>query len=418
MGNARSLRFTSADPAKRAINALFFACYLYAFNFAFFFTTMYSLKSWVPEHLEDLRWYLILGYGITLSLCVIKLFSEYEGIRDRILPLFIIFAALGLSVENNITNREIALFLLLVVASKGQSLKKILTVGVINGALWLIICFLGTRAGIIDDLVYEGHKHSFGIGYNTDLMSHILFLVISYCIIRGLKMNIFDLFVIALLDVINMFFIRGKVAFVCMILILLSTIWFRYVLPRMDKISSAKMYKKTGEVIGIIMIGMPVILAVMSFIFTLMYKDTTTPAIDTVFKHFHTLRARYILGGRAFNDYKVTCWGQWVYELGNGGSTTPVTSDKYFALDISYIKIFFSFGVIPLLAYLTLMVTAAIRCFRNKRFDLLCLTAIIALDCAVEHHLYCVAYNIPLFMAMADWDLGDGFEWRSLRLNK
>lgn len=418
MGKSKAIKITSNEPVKKGISALFWVCYLYAFNFAFFFTTMYSLKPWVPEHLEDLRWYLILGYGVTLALCVIKLFDEYDGVRDRILPLFIVFAALGLSAENNITNREIALFLLLIVAAKGQSLKKILTVGLINGTVWLIICFVGTRIGIIDDLVYEGNKHSFGIGYNTDLMSHILFLVISYCIIRGLKMNIFDLLVIAALDVLNLFFIRGKVAFVCMLLILISTIWFRYVIPHTDKLSSRRAYKKTGEVIGILLVAAPVILALMSFIFTLMYKNTTTPAVDAVFKHFHTLRARYIFGGRAFNDYKVTCWGQWVYELGNGGSTTPVPSDKYFALDISYIKIFFSFGVIPLMAYLSLMVAAAVRCFRYKRFDILCLAAIIALDCAVEHHLYCVAYNIPLFMAMADWDIGDGFEWRSLRWNK
>lgn len=414
MVKATGINVKNKTAVQKGMDVLFWFAYLYAFNFAFFFTTMYSLKSWVPEHLEDLRWGLILSYGITLAICVIKLFSEYGGWKERILPLFIIFAALGLSYDNNITNREIALFLLLVVASKGQSMKKIIAAGFVNGLIWLIVCFVGTRIGVIEDLVYKTNKHSFGIGYNTDLMSHILFLIICYCILRSLKLSIFDILGIFIINVLNVFMIKGKVAFVCVAATILLMIYFRYILPHMDSIRQKKIFSRLKSISVSLLVAAPLILAAVSFIFTLMYKNTDTPAVDSVFKHFHTLRARYLMGGQAFRDYKVTAWGQWVYELGNGGSTEPVAAGKYFALDISYIKIFFSFGLIPLIAYLSLMLTAAVRCVKYKRYDLLCLTAVIALDCAVEHHLYCVAYNVPLFMAMTDWDIDDGFEYKKL----
>ena len=72
----------------------------------------------------------------------------------------------------------------LIVGATGRSFRVILSETVFLGTVLMLCAVSASQMGIIEDLVYNGTRHSFGIVYCTDCAAHILFLMLAWLMLR------------------------------------------------------------------------------------------------------------------------------------------------------------------------------------------------------------------------------------------
>ena len=382
----------------------FYISYFYAFNLAFFKTTLYSELD-IFDYYYELRWLMFIATGVILLVLIRDILFVYEDRKTQIISLILLLIALPGGWRDDTSSRTVFLFIAIILASRTRSLRTILKVALYSGTFWLFISFIGSKIGWIEDLVYGGGRHSFGIIYCTDLACHIFCVLVALWLLREGKLKIYDYAILIFANIANLLWIRGKVCAVCLLLLLLGMLWNQFVIPLFSGISGKKYYQVTRNAICVFLITLPVLLALMSILLSYFYTDD--PGIFyNKYPIMHTLQLRYEMGCEAFDLYEVKNYGVGVWEQGYGSSTTP--PDSYFVLDISYMKILFSFGRVPLLIFTGLLVYTGIRAFREKRSYLLILMAIVAIDAAVEHHLSDVSYDSLILASLAVFDTEKG----------
>ena len=382
----------------------FYISYFYAFNLAFFKTTLYSELD-IFDYYYELRWAMYVTTGIILLVLVRDILFVYSDRKTQIISLILLLLSLPGGWRDDTSSRTVFLFVAIILASRTRSLKTILKTAFYSGSFWLVISFIGSKAGWIEDLVYSGGRHSFGIIYCTDLACHVFFLMVTLCLIKEGKLNIFDYGLLLFANIANILWIRGKVSAVCLLLLLLGMLWNQFIIPLFRGIEGKKAYQVTRNAVCIFMITLPVLLALLSILLSFFYTDDPEVFYNK-YSIMHTLKLRYEMGCDAFDLYKIKNYGTGVWEQGYGSTTTP--PDTYFVLDIPYMKILFSFGRVPLLIFVGLLVYTGIRAFREKRSYLLILMAIVAIDAAVEHHLSDISYDSLLMASLAVFDTEKG----------
>lgn len=382
----------------------FYISYFYAFNLAFFKTTLYSELD-IFDYYYELRWLMYVATGVILLVLIRDILFVYNDRKTQIISLILLFAALPGGWRDATDSRTVFLFIVIILASRTRSLKAILKIALYSGTFWLLISFIGSKIGWIEDLVYSGGRHSFGIIYCTDLACHIFFVLVTLCLLREGKLKIYDYAVLIFANIANILWIRGKVCAVCLFLLLLGMLWNQFVIPLFSGLGSKKYYRAARNTICILLIALPVLLALMSILLSYFYTDDPGVFYNK-YPIMHTLQLRYEMGCEAFDIYDIKNYGVGIAEQGYGSSTTP--PDFYFVLDISYIKILFSFGRVPFLIFTGLLVNTGIRAFREKRSYLLILMAIVAIDAAVEHHLSDISYDSLILASMALLDTEKG----------
>lgn len=300
----------------------------------------------------------------------------------------------------------------LIVGATGRSFRKILSISFVAGCLVMAAAYAGCRIGIIEDLVYRGGRHSFGIVYCTDCAAHILFLMLSYTMLRLSSFRKAD-YAVLLFGLLFMWKTGGKTNMICAVLLialLVSTRGLR-LKPFRSLVRNRKIRMSGRGVSALLCFSFPAC-AVFSF-FAALFIPSDSPKIKPL---GHTIAKRLELSLRALKENPFSFFGTKIKEHSFGGKTTNLPGwDKYFFIDCSYIRFYLFGGAILFLLILVVLTYAQIRCFVSRNYIYSAIMVIAALICIMEHHMVDFSFHVFPLMAFSGRDF---FKRKEVRFRK
>lgn len=222
---------------------------------------------------------------------------------------------------------------LFIVTADDINFKELLRKIVKINALCIVIIMLLAKFNIIEDLIYQRGdrtRDSFGFTYVTVFASKVFYTVAAYLYVRGKKVNYKDAIGVGLIALFIQYFCYARLS-VCAMLLLLMAVFIAKYIPKLV----------LNKWIGLVVKNSYWLLAMIIYFLSYTYKSTGIYA-----KLNHLLSGRLQLGHTALERYDIKVLGQYIYQKGNGGSTTPVPAHEYFFIDASYLRILLMYGLV------------------------------------------------------------------------
>lgn len=288
----------------------------------------------------------------------------------------------------------------LIVGSSGRSLRGILLINLIVGGAVVIVAFLASQMGIITDLVYEGGRHSFGINYCTNCAAHILFLMMTYCMLRVRRFALID-YALLMVATTFMMFTNAKTNLACAVLLIAGMLVFQ-TLRWIDK-EHHLIVRLAAAFLSFSFIWCTALCFVTVLGLDLNDRALRRRIIDTF---DYSLVRRMELSRDAILEYPFTWFGTKIRQRGYGGKTEGLPSwEKYNFIDCSYVRLYVLGGALLFVLLLFVLTYIMLRCYAYKRYDFVFILAVFAIPCIMEHHLLEFYYNIFPLMAFANSDI-------------
>lgn len=366
---------------------LFFLSFAVCFSREFINTTMFKKGFSDPFELRmDSLYHIAVITALVCGLiAVLMQDSLYQAVFEAVL-----LAAGFLHWKVGAGKYEIFVLCVLIVGMTGRSFKALLTIAFTIGGLMMAAAFAASQTGIIEDLVYEGGRHSFGIVYCTDCAAHILFLMMMYVMLRRDELKIPEYVLLVFAQAIMMM-TKAQSDVACGFLLLFGVLVFR--LTRRWRHSGVMKFLARLACLSFFLC------TAASFIVTLGFNRNDRELRK---KLQYSLIRRLEMNQQALKENPFSLFGVRIEEHGFGGRTTNLPDwDKYFFIDCSYIRLFVIGGVLLFVLILLLMTYTQLRCFAYRNFGFVFLLALLAVSCLMEHHLMEYFYNIFPLMAFS-----------------
>lgn|GEM_PF-6224525 len=291
---------------------------------------------------------------------------------------------------------DYAIFILciVIVAASGRKLDVILKIALISGSLLMIAAYLASMNGYIPYLTYdmggEMLGHAFGMGYRTDFSAHILYLVMSYAIIRGDKLTlaeymtfVFDTFVVHR-------YAQARMNTACMVAFLVGYAFLR--LHKEKKEKALYIPEWTS--------GFHVLCTVGIFAIIFLYANSGEKTQSMIAEKMDTFYTRLSLSLRGFTEFPIRLFGTNLPERGAGG--IPDMSINYFWLDVFYVRALLRFGIFVFVLYLIIMTIASYHAAQKDSGYLFLALVIVALASIIEHHAADLSYDVLIMSSFAE----------------
>lgn len=347
---------------------------LYFFR-AFFDTTLFHLP-WPDWYFDFLR-LLLIGYAV-FKIKVNHSDSIRIAVRDVILLacLILVYRSTGY------------LFLvelgLLIFAAKDVPYRKILKLYFYIGLFVVGIAVLASLSGCIKDIIYYDpprYKHTFGIVHTTDFGAHIVYLILSYLVLKDKKPG-YIITVLSLLAAYILYKYSGtRCSSGCLVLLAVGTAYLN--LSKGDFFDSLLVYAVPGFPIG-------------ALFFTLIYNENN----HILQKANQILSGRLYWGKAAFEKYGMSLWGTPFDMIGAGGDAVFRTGYNF--VDSSYVMIFIRYGAVLLILVTIGFLWLSIRAKASGYRNLILAIFIMLVHCTIEHHMLELAYNPLILIFFAD----------------
>ena len=361
--------------------------YIYMFTLVMYLTvsilrtTMF--ETYFPEKLYPVVRMVMIGI-ILLKLIFLDAYSFKNIIYYTILGICIVFVYI-FSTYNNIFD----LFFLLLGAKKIEPNKIIKTYFIV--ALFLmIITFISSKIGIIENLQYYRPQNgkmreAFGTIYPTDFGAHVFYLVLSYCYIKRKSISLGNIIVFILMSLFLIEYCDARLDAIC---IMLACVLF--VINRLN----SKLY--LSKISKYILRNSIIFAAIISIGITILYN--MNPNNLTLLSLNKFLSDRLQLGSMAIDNYGFSIFGQHILTNGYGGSTDYL--ENYFFIDCSYLSIALRNGILFLTIILMCFKFLCKKNLEHGNTKLPIIIALISLNSMVAHHFLDLAYN-PFLILIA-----------------
>ena len=358
----------------RIINVIYYVVFAFFYNYHFLMTTMFFKEHLLP-YAEKLYVHYDAFTNVLFVLTVLSILFLFEKPVDKIFPIIIFSSVLLFDYFRDIhTRRELAVFFMLIICSKNKSFKILGWLIYGMGWAWIIVSFIACINGYLTDIVYGGGtRHAFGSVYATDLACHFLTLIMVLCVLRKGKLKIYEYCFSLFLCAFNLLFMKAKVGFLCLFLVLLVTAYYQFITPVK---SINPFWKKAVKCLGILSFG---IFAILAFYLTINYSPDPNVLYNKL-SVLDTISGRLRLGKEALDKYPIELWGKQIHERGNGATLAGTVTD-YFFVDISYIRVLLFYGPVISSVLFIMFVKLQYRAIRRNDIYFLALTIIFAFDC-------------------------------------
>lgn len=372
---------------------------------------------------------------IAEMLVFIKYFLKFQKLNEANIPnkinkllqltlplIIVLLMTLVNSVRDGKREEDSILILCVMVAlCIDYDYKAILKTAYRCGVIIVTGVFILSMLGLIEN----NRGNSFGFIYRTDYAAHLLFLFLIFCFYYGGNLSWQGELGILFMTIINMLFVGGKTSYICMSIVVFVTYLRHY--RRIGKVP----YQEESKIIKIVfrIIYIPVIIvdkisrkisdinlkklkatvrifnkysfiifAALMIGLTMLYVYVPVKIFDYIPKS-NTVRARLRLGILGFEQFSIKLFGNSIPQRGAGGTEGYIPF--YYFLDSSYIRMILQFGLIVFIVLVGLMTLVQFKLYKEKMFYELFLVAIVALDCAMEHHIIDFSYNTFALLAWA-----------------
>ncbi len=318
-----------SDKRRKAENIAFYVCFAICYARLFINGTMFYLLISDMTLVDRIYSVAILG------LVVLAGFSVQRNSDIRIKAFYILLIITGYMQWRCGLGMEFFASPLLIVAIAGRRLEPVLIISLIISAIEMTGAYIGSVTGYLPYFVYNTGgiygSHAFGMVYRTDIAAHILYMIMSYAVLRREKLRsagfIFMVFVCWFCwryaqARANLFAMLAFLSVLLLWLLIHAATGKKLTLPRLS--ASVHMLCCAG------------ILGMVFF-----YKGMTFNIADL---DMDTFWARLCLSVQGFRDNPLRLIGTGVFERGAGGLYD--SSEAYFFLDITYVRNILSYGIL------------------------------------------------------------------------
>lgn len=256
---------------------------------------------------------------------------------ENIIVGSVCLVATFISWKANSADFEYFFMVLLMSACGTLSPKKMLKITAVVGSITLIIVFILSKIGIIDNLTFIRNgvvREAFGTMHPLNFGAFVLYIIVAIALIYNRKSSnfVWPVIILAISFLVNKYTNARNDSVCLMIIALLLLINF-------DKIPGIKQVTKIA---GVIAISLSVISV---FVSKIIYNNTTL-----YFQLNKLFSGRVYIQDVLFNNYKLTILGQNIPQVGLGGQTASI--NNYFYIDNSWTRFCFMGGVVFWMAML------------------------------------------------------------------
>lgn len=361
-------------------------------------TTM--LPDFWPSRFGLFTYFLIMVYVIVKG---IKKFTYTK--KETVFALIIGTSFLICAFKNDMYS---FLFMLafLIVGAKDVSIDKILKVYLLIDSIIMLIAFVCSQLGMIENLQYwknEQMRFALGSVYPTDFAAHIFYIVLVAICLYNRKVYIVETLIIGMIAIVVYKWTIAYTSLICIIgYAAFLFIYIVYIRKRM--IHNDSVFIKAVSTV-------PVILAGLFISMTVMYDANN----QKWFWINEKLSDRLENSKKGFEINGFNLFGKYIEEIGWGKRV--IERPDYFFLDDSYIRILLEYGIIVFIVVLIILIVISRRAAKAGRITMVFAVAFIALHSFMEHHLMDVAYNPFILCVFANLNL-DKEKKKCMTLNK
>lgn len=373
---------------------LYCLCFSVVFVYTFALTSMYIVPlsirmafTTVTAVITAIMWYKILLLDVE---------DKWDLIR-YVTPVAL-GSILAMLAAKYSLNSFLSLYYLLIVGSRKVDFRKIAWVNLALGGFGMALVTVLSQVGVLPDLVYQttrGARHSLGIIYPTDYAAHVFFLLAMYFWLRRGKLRWFELIVYGVIAGLLYYFCSTNLDVACILMLMVLSVLLRL----------KGVQKWAGRHKDLLVYFLPA--SAVTVIVVIMLFNSELGLSAWIHDHILSLYMRLDICHHMFYVYFPKLFGQFVPDIGNGGSTVPVPDEKYSFIDISYVRILLKNGLVTLVSLL-LMCTHFVRRRVNKG-DLAAAAVfvVITINCAVAHHFLDFSYSVFLLTLFSDFSAFD-----------
>lgn len=370
---------------------IFLAIFTWMVIFRYLTTTSftYDMSAEFFGDVNDNIRYILIGYAVIRTIQQAIIYKKDYILRGIFIILMAVVSYIVSDVTGDIEIYEISL---LIIAAQGMDWKTIAKVYVCIAVVIQLIAIYCVYTDVIPDYVYDagvrGERHSYGIIYPTDLAAHVLFIMIVYTTIRGVKITFSEtaVFAVAGYAVYNLTNARNDC--ICIAILCIGIVVVKVLSMCNIRLSDYKIISITGVIFFVLCVG--IIIAVTFY----------DPANAACVSLDDKLSGRINLSYQALADYGIQTWGSVVSEAGSGAGGT---ADTYFFIDSSFIRIAVRCGWV-FLSIITYIYYLCVTRAREHRQDMIILVFVVmAVFGITEHHILEIAY-CPLWLYLYSRD--------------
>lgn len=360
--------------------------YLFFVSFTIYLVSQYIGGTLIPSDYKIV--FIVITVASIIIMGKIIVFDDYPILAKLLIIAIwlILFAAGKNSYDYNMYYYSFYIF-----GAKDIDLKKILR-------WYLVIISLSVATTTIIAILHiiptlsVGRSNSavlrlsMGAIYPSDLAARIFYLMLGYIVIKKFSLNLPEYISLISVTITTYVVTDTKLDLILMILLVLSTIFYKYVSKILDYTNN-------------IVLNSTVILFIFINLFLAYIYNPNNFMLKILDK---ALTGRLYFGHIGFKDYNVTLYGQYVYQNGWGGIHKAVTN--YFYIDSSWVRVLLMQGAIVYLFILWLIVRNTNNFLLNKKYGLLIALLFVVISSAIDQHLLELSYNFIFLATFANSD--------------
>lgn len=318
-------------------------------------------------------------------LCIKILWDQYD---NRNLISAIVYMGIFVIAALFAGEFNFCLFFLIYVATIGCDGKRIISVSIFAQAIILIGSIVAALTGYVPNYDFsELTRKRMGMGFAWCTTAPIVFyfIALGYIYIRGRKFKWYEAVMLEVINYLIYTQTNTRMTFY------VSTIFLLF-------FAIQSLWDNPWRIMHVfkwLWIMMPFICALISIGTTIMFDEDSTIWL----KANAFLSGRLNLGFDAIKEYGFTLFGQPIEWIGS--STLNTSSVGYNYVDCSYLQIALNYGIIALIAILTIYSIAIYRACIADDYWLVFVLMFVLIHSLTEPRLYNFAFNTLSFVAFA-----------------
>lgn len=297
---------------------------------------------------------------------------------------------------------EVFRTMLLIVASYGKDYKKIARYYILIAAGVLIISAFLSILGLLPEynMVRNGRvRHSFGTLGATTEAGIWCFILMTIMFLRDGALKSKDLLLIAVMTILNIVFVDGRVALLCTVLATGTCLCFMF--ARKKRFS---LPEKLLRISGILLTAVYIIVAGVYMLLMVSYRPDPDAFYHRI-SFFSSYEGRFATPNSMLEELPPSLFGNY-YDKYDAVTRTlddvyVDVNERYTFLDSSYAALYLIYGIAGLLVTIALLTGLQYRLLRKKQYFRMCLMAIASLFFVVQRGILDPLYDIVLLMLFA-----------------
>lgn len=364
----------NSEKSKKIGSILFLCVYIPSLFVNSLSTTLYNQK--IPSmYFTGIT--MVALIAIVLKIIIFDQHTFFEYIFYACIVLTI-----GLAYHHS-DDKALLIMTLFMLASINLDNKKIIKWYLVTSLAVLILAYISTRLGTIQDLTYTRNlvmRHSFGIVYPTDFAAHIFYICCGYVFLRFEKFGFLDFFGLIIVAGVTFRFTEARLnaGMICMLAV-------TALLVRNEKINN--LFRN-------IMWIAPGVSMIFTYGATKLYNP-----MSSVFATLNKLFSNRLgLVQSILNQNGIKLFGQKIIENGYGGKGFYMNRNiyQYTYIDSVFMRLLIIYGLIATI-FFVLVITICL--FKLKNTQLILIVGLIILSGIIEQHFIEIAYN-PFFLLL------------------